>query len=260
MNEIVLFTVSALPVFLIGLFIYKKDKDKEPTKLLTKLFLGGILSCFLVIAITAIMTIFFPIMSKDISTLNLIELLFMAFIGVALVEESSKWIFVYKFSYHDKDFSRLYDMIVYSVFVALGFAFFENLLYVYQNGVGVGVVRALLAVPGHACDGIFMGYFLGLAKLSSINNRDDLRKKYVLFSLLVPILLHGIYDYCLFTGNIIFIVLFFIFVILMYIFAIKRVKKISAIDRKFKYIDNFCPICGREVNSEYCPICGRKNE
>lgn len=260
MNEIILFTVSALPVFLIGLFIYKKDKDKEPTKLLTKLFLGGILSCFLVIAITAIMTIFFPIMSKDISTLNLIELLFIAFIGVALVEESSKWIFVYKFSYHDKDFSRLYDMIVYSVFVALGFAFFENLLYVYQNGVGVGVVRALLAVPGHACDGIFMGYFLGLAKLSSINNRDDLRKKYVLFSLLVPILLHGIYDYCLFTGNIIFIVLFFIFVILMYIFAIKRVKKISAIDRKFKYIDNFCPICGREVNSEYCPICGRKNE
>lgn len=34
-----LFVVAALPIFLLGLYIYKKDKNKEPTKLLVKLFL-----------------------------------------------------------------------------------------------------------------------------------------------------------------------------------------------------------------------------
>lgn len=65
MKEILLFIISVLPVFLIGMFIYKKDKEKEPTRLLVKLFLGGFLSCILVLIIGGLLGILFPIFSED---------------------------------------------------------------------------------------------------------------------------------------------------------------------------------------------------
>ena len=59
MKEIILFLISALPVFLLGLYIYKKDKNKEPAKILIKLFLAGMLSCVLVVLITIFLSFFF---------------------------------------------------------------------------------------------------------------------------------------------------------------------------------------------------------
>lgn len=259
MAQLILFTVSVLPVFLIGLFIYKKDKNKEPIKLLIELFVGGILSCFLVLFISLILTVIFPMMGADPTTLNLFELIIYSFIGVALVEELCKWIFAYRSGFKSIQFDEVFDMIVYSVFVALGFACIENLCYVYMYGLGTGIIRAVLAVPGHACDGVFMGYYLGLAKLSSINNRKDLSKRYLIYSVLVPTILHGFYDYCLFSQNVLLISLFLIFVVFLFVFSLKKVKRMSAITRKLVYQDNFCPNCGIKVESDFCPGCGRKN-
>lgn len=259
MAQLVLFIVSVLPVVLIGLFIYKKDKNKEPIKLLIELFVGGILSCFLVLIVSSILTAIFPILGAEPTTLNLFELIIYSFIGVALVEEFCKWIFAYRSGFKSIQFDEVFDMIVYSVFVALGFACFENLCYVNMYGLGTGITRAILAVPGHACDGVFMGYYLGLAKLSSLNNRNDLSKKYLVYSILVPTILHGFYDYCLFSENLLFIVAFLVFVILLFVFSIKKVKSVSAITRKMRYQDSFCPNCGIKVESDFCPGCGRKN-
>lgn len=259
-EELILFTVSILPVFLIGMFIYKRDKDKEPTKLLIKLFLGGFGSCLLTFLLSSITAFIFPILSADAEYLNLIELIFYVFVGIALVEEFSKWLMAYLISYKDEHFDRLYDAIIYCVFVALGFACFENLLYVYQNGLGTGFIRAVTAVPGHACDGLFMGYFLGLSKISELNNRVDLKNKNLLLSILVPTVTHGIYDYCLFTGKTVFIIIWVIFVIGTYVYFFKKIKKISAINRKMKYKDNYCSVCGHAINSDFCPVCGKKHD
>ena len=84
--------------------------------------------------------------------MNFIQLLFYVFVVIALVEEASKWFFVYKISYNHNEFDSLYDMIVYASFVALGFACFENILYVYSSGIVTGFVRAVSAVPGHVCE------------------------------------------------------------------------------------------------------------
>lgn len=259
-QELILFTISILPVFLIGMFIYKKDKNKEPTKLLIKLFLGGMGSCFLVTIISIILELIFSIFAADTKNLNLIELAIHVFIGVALVEEFCKWLVAYKISYNDKNFDEFYDAIVYCIFVSLGFACLENLLYVYQYGIVTGIIRALLAVPGHACNGMFMGYYLGLSKIGALNNRKDIKTKNIILSILIPTITHGIYDYCLFSERTIFIILFFIFVIFVYVYVIKKIKKISSINRKMKYKDNYCPNCGHVVDSNFCPICGRKNE
>lgn len=259
-TELLLFIISVLPVFLIGLYIYKKDKEKESSKILIKLFLGGIGSCFIVLIISYIMYYIFPFFTLEPEDMKTIQLLFKVFIGIALVEEFSKWIMTYIISYNDKGFNELYDAIIYCVFVALGFACFENLMYVYQNGITTGIIRAISAVPGHACDGLLMGYFLGLSKISSLNNRNDLKRKNIILSMIVPTIIHGIYDYCLFSGNFLLIIFLIIFVICTYVYSIKKIKKISSLNKKFKYKDNYCPNCGHIVDNNFCPICGRKNE
>ena len=258
--ELILFVISALPVFLLAKSIYNQDRNKEPIKLLIKLFIAGIMSVFLVLIFSLVLGIIFPVLSAEYETLNKIELIAYVFIGVALVEEVSKWIMTYFISYNDMDFEEVYDMVIYAVFVALGFAFFENLLYVYDGGISTGIVRAILAVPGHASDGVFMGYYLGLAKYYSVMNDNSKKRKYLLLSVLVPTLLHGIYDYCLLVEDYFFLGVFFVFVAMVFRTSINKVKKVSSSNRKFRFKNKFCPNCGRKVDSVYCPECGFKNE
>ncbi|MBQ8131420.1 MAG: PrsW family intramembrane metalloprotease [Bacilli bacterium] len=258
-SNILLF-LSVLPVFLLGYFIYNKDRNKEPLGIIAKLFVGGVLSCIVTLLVSALLYTLVPFFGTETNKLNLLELFIQVFVGVAMIEETSKWLFLYLFSYHDDEFDELYDMIVYGAFVALGFACIENIMYVLDGGITTGILRALCAVPGHAFDGVFMGYYLGLAKISEMNNREDLKRKNILFSLLVPMILHAIYDYCALSGRTILIIIFFIFVIILYVIAIKKINKTAKITRKIKYKNTFCPVCGRKAESEYCPICGHKND
>ena len=254
--------IAALPVILIWFYIYFQDKNKESKKILSKLFLGGLSSCIIVLIVSAILKRFFPIFVVDRSSLNLIELFINVFIGVALIEEFSKWVMVYAISYDSEEFDEFYDMIVYSVAVTLGFALFENILYVFINGFKVGVIRALLAVPGHAANGIFMGYYLGLAKIAEVNGRKDLRVKNIILSILVPTLLHGFYDYCLSSNKAVLILVFFVFVIILDILSVKKVTHISKYTMPFVDRVRFCTKCGArlEVNSHYCEHCGQRVE
>lgn len=258
--ERVLFLISALPVYLLGNFIYKQDRNKEPAKLLTKLFIAGILSCFLVIVLSLILEMFFPILGSDPETLNKLELVIYVFVGIALVEELCKWIMTYFIAYNHSEFEEAYDMIIYATFVSLGFAFFENLLYVFAGGIQIGILRGLLAVPGHACDGVFMGYYLGQAKIESVKRNNLNFKKNIFLSLLIPVILHGIYDYCLYANSYIFLVIFIIFVIAVFRITFIKVKKEALLNKKFKFKNNFCSNCGRKVDSPFCPECGKKNE
>ncbi len=260
MLELILFTCSALPVFLVGKYIYSKDKNKEPKKLLIKLFLGGIFATVLTIIITLLLQIFFPLLAADESKLNSAELLIYVFLGVALIEEFSKWIMLYKISYNDRAFDELYDMIIYGAFVALGFAFFENLFYVYESGIGTAFVRGLFSVPGHACDGVVMGYLLGIAKINSVRGKKGLEARYKLLSIFVPTLLHGFFDYCLMIESITFIGLFLIFVIILFAFSAKKIKRVSRMNLRFRFKNKFCPNCGTSVSSHFCPNCGNENK
>jgi len=71
---------------------------------------------------------------------------------------------------------------VYAVYDSLGFAAAENLLDVYDNGIAVGLLRAVTAVPAHALFGVIMGYYLSLAKF--IIHR---RRFYLILSWGVPV-------------------------------------------------------------------------
>lgn len=224
--SLLLFLVAVLPIILIGIYIYKKDKEKEPSRLLLKLFIFGIISCFPAVSFGLFINSYF----SEINNMNFIELFIYVFLDIALVEEFCKWFFVYRIAYNHSEFDTVYDMIVYSSFVALGFACFENILYVQSAGFTTGIARAVSAVPGHICDGVLMGFYLGFSKVNKVNGERLLFYKNVCFSILIPALTHCIYDFCLFYGSELFIILFLIFLLNLIMFCINKVKNISTND------------------------------
>ena len=114
-----LLILAVLPVALILLFVYKKDKTKEPLGLLLSFFFKGIFSCFLVLTISDILGAFLPFMDKELETMTFVEVFLYAFVGVALVEEFCKWLMVYIGGYNHNEFDEIYDILVYSIFVSL---------------------------------------------------------------------------------------------------------------------------------------------
>ena len=88
----------------------------------------------------------------------------------------------------------------------------------------------------------------------SLKGDSSRYKHYLLLSIVVPVLLHGFYDYCIFSGNVLFILLFFVFIISLYVVTLKRVKRVSLDNKSIHYKYNFCPNCGSPVVSDICSV------
>ncbi len=270
----VLLFLSILPVFLLGRYIYNTDFEKEPKPLLIKLFLMGIGSVVLTLFLTNLLDSTFPFFeTTNQSNLDIIELFLFVYIGVALIEEFSKWIFVRLFTYHHYEFNHAYDAIVYSVFVSLGFACIENIIYVLNFGMQTAIIRGITAVPGHACFGVLMGFYLGMAKTSDKIGNLKVSKKNRIKSLLFPILAHGTYDYLIFGSQLLSYLgfAFVIFVIYLFSQTIDKVKQLAGIrfdireqavtvsTIKPQYTYQYCPMCGEKVIGNFCIKCGYKH-
>ena len=114
---------------------------------------------------------------------------------VAVSEEGIKYLLLRYRTWNHPEFNCTFDGVVYAVTLSLGFALWENIHYVLSYGFSTAVARAVTAVPGHACFGVFMGTWYGLAKRASLRGEKG---KSLLLSLLavgIPMLLHGVYDY-----------------------------------------------------------------
>ena len=190
--------------------------------------------------------------------MNFIQIFLYSFIVIAFVEEFCKWVCLYRLAYNHSEFDSFFDMIVYASFVALGFACFENFLYVFSSGILTGLIRAITAVPGHICDGILMGSYLALAKNSYIKGDYKLSIKYKRLSLIIPVITHGIYDFCLFLNNPIFIIIFSIYVIALFIICARKVQEISKNNFKFN-INKYCTECGNLLDNNFCSVCNKNN-
>lgn len=260
MYYVLLFIIAILPVVLLGIYINSKDNEKEPKTLLVGLFSAGILSCVLVLLISALMEKIFPFFGRDLNKFNYFELLLYTFIGISLVEEGCKWFFTTIIGYKNRNFDEAYDIIVYATFVSLGFASIENLLYVYNGNIVTGILRALTSVPGHVCFGITMGYYLLLAKIAKKNNNRKLHIKNLILSILIPIIEHGLYDFCAFSKSTILMLLLLSGLVVFFILSHNKIKVLSGITEKVRYDNKYCPNCGKEVSTLFCSNCGNKNK
>ena len=216
-NISVLLFLAILPILIILLFVYYHDKNKEPFFLLIRLFLSWFISCGLVLFVSNHLESFASIFSPT-SSKNIYQTFIYSFVGVALIEEISKWFMVYAIGYHNKEFDEVYDGLIYAVFVSLGFAFVENILYVLiSNSVSTAIVRALCAVPSHACDAIFMGHHLSLAKQYAMKGNKKKERQQLLLSIIMPTFIHGVYDFCLLSGFKILLIVFAAFIVFIVI-------------------------------------------
>lgn len=255
---LLLLLLATIPVIIILLVVYIRDKNKEPLALLIKLFLSGFLSCILVLVISNAIG-FLPFMQGTLAEKSFLDVLLYSFIGVALIEETCKWIMTYFLGYHHKEFDEVYDIIVYAIFVSLGFAFVENIIYVIQTAnIKTALLRAISAVPSHACDAVFMGYYLSVAKQYALRKKQDKEKMYLILSVIIPTLLHGIYDFCLMSNISSLVIVFIVFVVYLYTFSLMKLLKISHNNRKIKFKNRYCNKCGKAVTGEFCSNCGQR--
>ena len=259
MNQLgLLLFITIIPVLLILIYVYQKDKQKEPISILLQFFGLGILCCFIVIYFSQFLENFLPFMNSS-NRKTFFDIILYAFIGVAFIEEGCKWLMLYMRGYYTKEFDEVFDILVYAVFVSLGFAFFENAFYIYQIGqLKTALIRAVSAIPGHACDAIFMGYYLSIAKQHHYQKNKKEEKKNIILSLLVPTILHGIYDFCIMAKMELFTYVFLIFIVFLYIISFKKLLEISKENKIIKYKEVFCKNCGAKMEGRRCKNCGRE--
>ncbi len=235
----ILVAAAIVPALILLLKIYRLDRlEREPFGLLVSLLFLGILS-------TALASV-----SEQMGDLALSYFLpeahpaytvILYFGIVAFSEESFKYLLLKKRTWNSPHFNCQFDGVVYAAFVSLGFALWENIAYVLRYGMETAVARALTAIPGHACFGVFMGAWYGVAKRRELAGDMEGSKRSRVFAVLVPAFLHGLYDYIATLEREDMGTIFLIFVAVMFVVAYRLTVKTARRDR---YIRSSAPFEG----------------
>lgn len=212
-----LLLLSLAPVIILLSYIWLRDKyEKEPWSMLLKALALGAFSVIPILFLERFLSTFLVYFS------GYPAVFWNAFVVAAFSEELFKFLFLFLLIWKSREFNEKFDGIVYAVFISLGFAAVENTLYVFEHGYGTGLTRALTAVPAHFLFGVSMGYFLGMARFYPRQ-----KSRYLYLAILIPIVLHGLYDFILMAESPILLLTFIPFTIWMWRFGLKRMKQLS---------------------------------
>ncbi|MBO5747296.1 MAG: PrsW family intramembrane metalloprotease [Clostridia bacterium] len=257
-HSFILAAAALLPAVVLCIYVFSKDRvEKEPIGLLLLLLVLGAATCFPAaeieeIVITAIDKFFMPY-TVNVGGVNFLYgdtfKLYNAckyFIGVALVEEGLKWAVLLLVTKNNKNLNSLFDGLIYAIFVSLGFAALENVMYVFRLGLSNAALRAVTAVPGHMFDAVFMGYYYSMWQMhrrarvveGKLKNMHLINQnapefpvaKFLVLSLLVPVLAHGAYDYCCTVGTTGAMIAFIALLIFLYFYCFGKIRKMSKQD------------------------------
>ena len=179
--------ITIIPSILILLYFFLSDKFKEPKGSIALVFFLGICICLPAGYINSFMENNF----KDIFS----ERLLFSFLGPAWCEELLKFIILYFIVLKRNEFNERMDGIVYGVAVSLGFATLENYEYVFIlaekweiEPYAMAIWRSYSAVPMHGLLGCIMGFYFGMYSFTA-------NKKYLILCLLIPFVIHGLYNF-----------------------------------------------------------------
>lgn len=186
MNSLYFKILAAIaPALILAIVMIRKDRRREPISWLLAATGLGILCGVAVLIMGFIGMPEFP-------TDTFIGAILNAFVNAALPEEFCKFIALFLLANICKHFDEMFDGIVYAVCISMGFAGLENILYLVSaedNWIPMGISRALLAVPMHYFFAIIMGSFFSLGWFDRKN-----RMLYMGTALLLPVIVHGLYD------------------------------------------------------------------
>ncbi len=181
-----LVALAVAPALIICFVIYRIDRyDKESHWQLIICFILGMLVTYPAMQLEAYGESFGLNQPGHLG-----KLILLSFVVVGLTEELAKFVALIGYAYPRRAFNEPLDGIVYSVMISMGFATLENIIYADRFGLETTVLRAFTAVPAHAVFGVFMGYYVGLAKFSK-------ERKIILIAtgVFLAAVIHGLYDF-----------------------------------------------------------------
>ncbi len=227
--NLILIAAAVIPALALMLYVYKADRlDKEPGALLIMLIMKGIVATALAVWAERVgVRILGSFLDED----SLLYRILFNFLVVGLAEEGFKYLLLKRHTWNIPDFDCQFDAVVYAVFVSLGFALWENIEYVVFYGFGTALVRAVTAIPGHACFGVFMGAWYGLAKAHDRKGHAESSRICRWMALICPLLLHGLYDFIATMNQNSSTVIFIAFIALMFFAAYKTIHHLSRQDQ-----------------------------
>ncbi len=184
---LILVLVAIAPPIAFLTFILRHDRaEPEPIMMVLKIMLLGALS-IIPAAIIQLAVLGQPFFQGG----GIIGAALESFLVVAPSEELVKLAVVLIFAWSNRNFNERFDGIIYTGAAAIGFALAENIFYVLDLGLTVGILRAVTAIPGHTFTGVLMGYFVGKAKFSETASA---RNGNIIKGFLIAYSLHALYN------------------------------------------------------------------
>lgn len=221
--------LAIIPGLMILTYVYTKDKvEKEPISMIIKVVIFGAISCIIAGFVETFVAQFLPWYPEGSLEYALVN----AFLLAAFWEEILKYLALRIATWNCKHFNYRFDGVVYGVSAAIGFAVLENILYVAQYGMSTAIVRAFTAVPLHAFCGLAMGTFYSYSKKNAILGNRAKTNQYTLLGLVVPMIIHGVYNTFAFLRSNAAAYALLVFVAIMYVIAIKTIRNLSKADHK----------------------------
>lgn len=224
---------TVLCIIFINVINRLADKEKRLAgKPLVQFFLLGVLAAIIIVAFTVadsdwdkdILTGVLGLSDKDI-TFALAD----AFILAALVEEVLKYIVLRAYLKTHDCVQCPYQAAVAAVAVGAGFTAAENIVYMFADA-GL-LVRIIFGIFGHFVYAVYMG--TNLAKAMQASDLYE-KRKYCWRALIIPWLLHGVYDFSIallqrdignpFLYLFVALVFFVIYIVYYVVGAFKRVR------------------------------------
>ena len=240
--KLLLALAAVIPALLLLIQVYRADRlEKEPITMLLGLILCGVIAAELAslteraglwllslfLDVSALRSADSAMVLTSLSRDQALMYALVMFGVVAVSEEGFKYLLLRLRTWKSREFNCSFDGIVYAVFLSLGFALWENIQYVFRYGFTTALARAVTAVPGHACFGVFMGTWYGAAKRWALRGRASRSSFCCWMAFLIPTVLHGFYDYIALTETARSGVLFLPFIAVLFAASFLMVRHLS---------------------------------
>ena len=194
--SILFFVLSIVPSVLIFIWLRNRQKDHILyRKKCTYSFVSGLISVLPIILLSAILYILIRVLNavllKDINVL--VYQAIYKFIVLAFAEEITKF-FAFRFVLKRNVLKRnpyaysWADIVAFMVIIGTGFGLIEDIPYAIGASPIIMLVRGF--TMGHVGYGFIMGWFYGKRLHTG-------KKRYGAIAILLPWLIHGLYDFSL---------------------------------------------------------------
>ena len=221
--------ITIVPSLALLLYFVLSDKFKEPKLTVLAVFFLGYLICLP----AGTLNDFSYKLLEDGTELS--KRLGYSFLGPAWAEELLKFSILYLIVLRRDEFNEPMDGVVYGVAASLGFATYENYDYVFRLAeqwdlvpMDLAIWRSYSAIPMHGLNGCLMGFYFGKYAFTG-------DKKFLLLSLLIPFLMHGLYNFLDYPYSLIIVVILVIYSLILHS-DLKKLQKPKKQEKEIKKI------------------------